>query len=277
MKEVFFFKAHSKFYMEKILLFLCLFFNILFLNAQDIDIKGKVVANEDVEGIHIINKTGNKFTITDRNGAFTILAKSQDTILISGIKYKHQEVIVDELILQAKQMIVYLEENIYQLDEVLVGKFLTGDLRSDILNTKIKDDINFYDLGIPGFTGKPLTQNERRLFEADAGKFVYFYGIGFAINVHKILNRISGRTKEMKHWVRLEAQDVCMNRAKSDFSESIFGNLEIKEHLKTDFFYYASEDAKFMELCQQENQMAMFEFLVEKLINYQDNLDESKD
>jgi hypothetical protein len=132
-------------------------------------------------------------------------------------------------------------------------------------------------VGIPGFTGKPLTQNERRLFEADAGKFVYFYGIGFAINVHKILNRISGRTKEMKLWVRLEAQDKCMNFAKSEFSDAIFGNLEIEDHLKTDFFYYASEDAKFMELCQQDNKMGMFEFLVEKLMNYNENQENGKD
>jgi hypothetical protein len=264
--------------MGKPLLFLCLFFNVLVLNAQDIDIMGKVVAEgHDVEGIHIINKTANKFTITDLNGSFTIPAKLNDTILVSGIKYKHQEVIVNDLILQSKSMIVYLEENIYQLDEVLVGKFLTGDLRTDILNTQIKDEINFYDVGIPGFTGKPLTQNERRLFEADAGKFVYFYGIGFAINVHKILNRISGRTKEMKLWVRLEAQDKCMNFAKSEFSDAIFGNLEIEDHLKTDFFYYASEDAKFMELCQQDNKMGMFEFLVEKLMNYNENQENGKD
>lgn len=264
--------------MEKPLLYLCFFLNAFALNAQDVDIKGKVVAkDDDVEGIHIINKTANKFTITDANGAFTIPAKRHDTILVSGIKYKHQEVIVNDLIMQSKSMTVYLEENIYQLDEVLVGRFLTGDLRTDILNTKIKDEINFYDVGIPGFTGKPLTQNERRLFEADAGKFVYFYGIGFAINVHKILNRISGRTKEMKLWVRLEAQDDCMNRTKSEFSEAIFGNLEIEDHLKTDFFYYASEDVKFMELCQQDNQMAMFEFLVEKLMNYNENQEKGKD
>ncbi|HEX9828170.1 MAG TPA: carboxypeptidase-like regulatory domain-containing protein [Flavobacteriaceae bacterium] len=265
--------------MEKPLLYLCLFFNALALNAQDMDIIGKVVAEgDDVEGIHIINKTANKFTITDTSGAFTIPAKLNDTILVSGIKYKHKEVIVNDLIMQSKHMTVYLEEHIYQLDEVLVGKFLTGDLRSDILNTKIKHDVNFYDVGIPGYTGRPLTQKERRLFEADHGKMLTVFQNGLInINIHKILNRISGRTKKLKNIVRLEALDVCMNRAKSEFSEAIFGNLAIEDHLKTDFFYYASEDAKFMELCQQDNGMAMFEFLVEKLMNYKENQVEGKD
>ena len=245
--------------------------------AQEIDINGKVIADEDIEGIHIINKTANKFTITGINGTFTIPAKLNDTILVSGIKYKHQEIIVNELIIKSQEMTVFLEENIYQLDEVLIGKFLTGDLRSDILNTKIKDEINFYDVGIPGFTGKPLTQNERRLFEADHGKFFYFYGIGFAVNVHKILNRISGRTKKMRNRVRIETLDDCMNSAKSQFSESIFGDLEVEEHQKLDFFYFASEDPRFLELCKTENYMDMFEFLMDKLVNYKDNQEEIKD
>jgi len=173
--------------MVKPLLFLCLFFNLLVLSAQDLDILGKVMAeDDDIEGIHIINKTANKFTITDVNGAFTISAKLNDTILISGIKYKHQEVIVNELIIQSKHMTVYLEEHIYQLDEVLLGKFLTGDLRTDILNTKIKDEINFYDVGIQGYAGKPKTQSERRLNEAITG--------GGFIPLNPIINAITGRT-----------------------------------------------------------------------------------
>jgi hypothetical protein len=255
---------------------------MLVLNAQDMDIEGKVVAEgDDVEGIHIINKTANKFTITDTSGAFTIPAKLNDTILVSGIKYKHKEVIVNDLIMQSKHMTVYLEEHIYQLDEVLVGKFLTGDLRSDILNTKIKDEINFYDLGISGYTGKPKTQSERRLYEANGAglnyKVLILQVLSGNIPINPILNGISGRTKMLKERIRLEALDVCMNKAKSEFSEAIFGNLAIEDHLKTDFFYYASEDAKFMELCQQDNGMAMFEFLVEKLMNYKENQVEGKD
>jgi hypothetical protein len=178
-------------------------------------------------------------------------------------------------------MTVYLEEHIYQLDEVLVGKFLTGDLRSDILNTKIKDEINFYDLGISGYTGKPKTQSERRLYEANGAglnyKVLILQVLSGNIPINPILNGISGRTKMLKERIRLEALDVCMNKAKSEFSEAIFGNLAIEDHLKTDFFYYASEDAKFMELCQQDNGLAMFEFLVEKLMNYKENQVEGKD
>lgn len=258
-----------------ITIFLFIGFNSL---AQEVEINGKVIADDDIEGIHIINKTANKFTITGINGTFTIPATLNDTIVVSGIKYKHKEIVVNELIMQSQVMTVYLEENIYQLDEVFIGRYLTGDLRSDILNAKIKDEINFYDVGIPGFTGKPLTQSERRLFEADHGKmFSVLQGSLFYVNIHKILNRISGRTKRLKNYVRLETLDDCMNSAKSEFSESIFGGLEIEENQKLDFFYFASEDPKFQELCKSKNPMEMFEFLVDKLVNYQDNQEEIKD
>jgi len=249
-------------------------------NAQEIEINGKVIVDgeNDVEGIHIINKTANKFTITGVNGTFIILAKLNDTILISGIKYKFKEVIIDDLIIQGKQMTIYLEENIYQLDEVLIGKFLTGDMRTDILNTNIKDEINFYDVGIPGFTGRPLTQSERKLFEADSGKMVsVFQNSLIGINIHKILNRISGRTKKLKQIVRIGAIEDCMSKAESEFSEAIFGELIIEENLKQDFFYFASDDPKFLELCKSNYAMEMYEFLVEKLLNYKDNLDVVED
>jgi hypothetical protein len=250
------------------------------LNAQEVKINGKVIVDgdNDVEGIHIINKTANKFTITGVNGTFIIPAKLNDTILVSGIKYKFKEVIIDDLIIQGKQMTIYLEENIYQLDEVLIGKFLTGDMRTDILNTKIKKEINFYDVGIPGFTGKPLTQSERKLFEADHGKmFSVFQNSLIGINIHKILNRISGRTKKLKQIVRIEAIEDCMNKAESEFSDAIFGELIIEENLKQDFFYFASDDPKFLEICKSNYSMEMYEFLVEKLINYNDNLNEGED
>ena len=46
---------------------------------------------------------------------------------------------------------------------------------------------------------------------------------------------------------------------------------------KLDFFYFVSENPNFLELCKVSNSMEMFEFLVDKLVNYQDNQEENKD
>ncbi|MFC4723445.1 hypothetical protein ACFO5O_14005 [Geojedonia litorea] len=247
------------------------------LSAQEVILNGRVIADDEVEGIHIINKTAGKFSITNQHGEFIIPGKLNDTIIISGIKYLREEVIVNAQMYNSKTLEIPLTENINQLNEVIVGRVLTGDLRSDIENANIKSEINFYDVGIPGYTGKLKTQSERRLFEADNGKFFVFYGIGFAINVHKILNRISGRTKQLKLHVRLEALDTCMLRAKSEFSETLFGDLNIEDHLEMEFFYYVSEDPEFLEICKRDNAMEMYQFLVEKLVNYKENQSDVED
>jgi len=261
------------------LIVITFFFSLaMYTNAQEVEINGKVIADDDIEGIHIINKTADKFTITDSNGAFVIPAKLNDTIIVSGIKYKRQEIIVNEMIKRSKEMTVYLEEYVYQLDEVLIGKFLSGDLQADILNTKIKNETNFYDVGIPGYTGRQMTQNERRLYDADYGKsFGILQNSLLNVNVYKILNKISGRTKKLKNIVRLEALNDCTKSVQSEFSEILFGNLEIEEPQILDFFYFASEDPDFLKLCKSKSSMSMYQFLVDKLVNYKENLEEGED
>ncbi|WP_299228627.1 carboxypeptidase-like regulatory domain-containing protein [uncultured Psychroserpens sp.] len=259
-----------------VLLIVCLF-KLSILVGQTTDISGKVIANSDVDRIHIINKTSNKFTTTDDNGVFTIPAALNDTILISAIQYKSLEIKVNQFMIQSQKMVVNLTEKINELDEVIVGKVLTGDLTSDVQNSDAKADINFYDVGIPGYTGKRKTQKERRLYDANHGKYVYYYGLLASININKILNKISGRTKRLKNLVRLEQQDTCMQRVNSEFSDDLFGDLDLEDHLKTEFFYYASEDPKFLELCKLNSDIKLFEFLAQKLLDFNNQVESTKD
>ena len=67
-------------------------------------------------------------------------------------------------------IIVQLEDSVTALNEVTIGNILTGDLNSDINNSNSERPLNFYDLGIPGYTGLRKTQIENRLDEADAGR-----------------------------------------------------------------------------------------------------------
>ncbi len=233
-------------------------------NAQIVEIKGKViVADDEIEGIHVINKTASKFTITNYNGEFTIPAKLGDTIVFSALKYKPKEMVVHSEIIKSKTLNVYLTELVNQLDQVIVGKVLSGDLLSDIENSEAKRDINFYDLGIPGYTGKPLTQSERRLNEATTG--------GGFLPLNPILNAISGRTKMLKNQIKLERLDECLDRIKSELSVIFFENNQLGDSLRTDFFYYCSEDIVFSNICSMSNDLKTLEFLKEKLRDYKHN------
>ncbi|MDG5492826.1 carboxypeptidase-like regulatory domain-containing protein [Psychroserpens sp. SPM9] len=244
--------------------------------AQTIDLKGKITASSDLGSIHVLNISAQKFTVTNDEGKFELPAKVNDTILISSIQYTPQTIVVSKANMELKFIAITLTDRVNELDEVVVGKVLTGDLMSDIENSDAKRDINFYDVGIPGYTGKPKTQKERKLYEADAGKSIVIAPLYVGINIHKILNKISGRTKKLKQAVRLEEQENCINKTASEFSEMLFSDYEIEAHLKTDFFYYVSEDPNFAKLCKDYNSFKMYEFLLQKLYLFNETDEISK-
>jgi hypothetical protein len=245
--------------------------------SQTTIVKGQIDASSELEGIHILNISAEEYTVTNRNGGFEIATKINDTILVSSVQYIPKTVVVTQSIISSGFITIKLEDRVNELDEVIVGKVLTGDLMSDIENSDAKPDINFYDVGIPGYTGKPLTQKERRLREADGGKFVYYYGLVATINIHKILNRISGRTKKLKRILRLEEQDTCMEKAISELSNELFGHIELETELKIEFFYYASEDPKFLEVCNLNSDIKLFEFLIDKLLAFNAQVESGED
>jgi hypothetical protein len=244
--------------------------------AQSVEIKGQVFANYNVEGIHVINKTSKKYTTTTALGSFEIEAKLNDTLVFSSIQYKLVAVTVSSEIMTEKKITIFLEEQINALPEITVGKVLSGDLEFDVKNAEVGKPIDFYDVGIIGYTGKPKTQNERRLHEADAGKMIPSVGFGFSLNFYKLLNRITGRTKMLKERVRLEANDELLYKISTEFSEEFFKTHPLNENLVREFFYFCSEDKNFESRCKGKNAIEIYDFLEEKYIEFKKNIN-SKD
>ena len=242
---------------KKVAFLILCFIQFGFVFSQSSEIHGKVTASSDIDRIHIINKTANKFTITNDDGEFKISASVNDTILISAIQYKPIEVLVTPKIIQSKFISLDLTDKITELDEVVVGKILTGNLLSDIENSDVKRDINFYDLGIPGYTGKQKTQSERRLHQATTG--------GGLVPLTPILNWLSGRTKELKGQIERENVDNAMNDVMSDLSEMLFDIDNLEEAKRVEFFYFVTDDPNFLPLSKLNNDFKMLEFLQLKL------------
>jgi hypothetical protein len=239
-------------------------FQVESMVSQTVEIYGKIESNDDVENIHIINKTARVFTISNQAGNFKISAKINDTLVFSSVQYQTKILVIDENILINKRVNVFLEEHINELDEVFVGKFLTGDLLSDINNTEGEPPINFYDVGIPGYTGKIATQSERRLNEATTG--------GGIIPLNPILNAISGRTKMLKQQVALEAKDELLFSIKARLSEVFFELNPLEESLIMDFFYFCQEDENFMNACKNQSDLKILQFLGNQYNQYINNL-----
>ena len=251
---------------------------VLLVKAQSVEINGKVISDKDVENIHVINKTAQFFTVTNKDGGFKIEAKLNDTLIFSSIQHKTKHVTVTGIMLALKACIVKLEEQVNELDEVLVGKVLTGDLLSDIKNLEGKPPLNFYDLGIPGYTGKPATQSERRLAEAGEFKPKMLLGLlGGGVPLNPILNGISGRTKMLKNRVALEEREELMQNIKARLAKDFFIANPLEDHLKMDFLYFCADDENFIEYCKNQTDFKVLIFLRMKYKQYQENRKTVKD
>ncbi|CAH8283850.1 hypothetical protein EV196_103480 [Mariniflexile fucanivorans] len=250
------------------------------VNSQSFEILGKVETNTDLENIHVINKTAQIFTITNRNGEFKIVAKLNDTIMFSSLQNKPKTVVITKNILLFKALRVTLEEQINELDEVTIGKILTGNLLSDIQNVEGDVPINFYDVGIPGYTGKPATQNERRFNEAITGpggqKLKWYSPLTGSIPLNPIMNAISGRTKELKNQIKLEEKEELMQSIKGRLAKDFFASNPMEEDLKMDFFYFCADDENFIKYCENQSDFKILIFLRQKHKQYMENLNPNK-
>ena len=248
--------------------------------GQSIELTGKVKSTTDVENIHVINKTSNVFTITDKEGKFKILAKLNDTISFSSIQHVPKFVVINKLIHSARIIEVVLEEQINNLDEVTVGKVLTGNLLLDINNVQGEPPLNFFDVGIPGYKGRIKTQSERRLSEASqlapkAGGSLG--GVGGSISATALINAISGRTKMLKNRVEMEERESLMQSIKARLGRDFFASNPLDEDLRMEFFYFCSDDENFIKYCKNQTDFKIFIFLRMKYRQYLENLNESRD
>jgi hypothetical protein len=163
-----------------------LVFNIA--SSQQIDLEGKVTNAFDIEGIHILNKTSKYNTVTNEFGEFIIRIQVQDTIIFSSIKYQIKELIITEDIYYKKKININLNELVNELDEVLIGNTLTGDLFTDLKNIKVEETFNFDDVGIPGFKGEP----EEKIVPLAAAAFP------LNVNIEALYKHIGGYYKKLK-------------------------------------------------------------------------------
>ncbi|MGB5417717.1 hypothetical protein [Algibacter sp.] len=245
--------------------------------SQSIEILGRVESTSDIENIHVINKTAQVFTITDKEGHFSITAKLNDILSFSSIQYKLKEIVVSENIIKNKAVFVFLDEQINELDEVVVGKLLSGDLMADITNVEGKAPINFYDVGIPGYTGTPATQSERRLSEAGIFKPKMLLGLlAGGVPLNPIINGLSGRTKMLKKRVDIETRETLMQSIKSRLSKDFFASNPLDEALKMDFFYFCADDENFIKICENQTDFKILIFLRMKYKQYLANYNASK-
>ncbi len=234
---------------------------------------GKVLTTQDAENVHIINKTLKKNTITNSFGVFDIEIQLQDTLVFSSIQHELQVLIIEQDIYKNGTVVITLKERVNKLNEVVVGKVLTGNMNSDISNVD-GEPMTSKKAGIPSFQGKPLTPAQRYL--KDAGDLNpklggSLGGLGASIRLVPVINAITGRTKQMKKYVRLEEREILMYHLKTHVCPVLLNEYPLEDELLMEFLYFASEQPEFLERCKNQTAVNQYEYLKEKLHLYQRN------
>lgn len=216
------------------LLFLLIaLFSISSRGQQRQELRGEVRDVSDLESIHVMNLNSRYNTITNQDGAFVIAAKANDTLMLSSVQYEVKKVVITQKVLDEQPLIVYLKEAINELDEVYLGPKLTGNLSSDLKNIKTERQLNFDDVGIPGFKG----EHEEKIPNL-VGQVI----TPVSVDVEGLYKYISGYYKKLKK--RREWQQQNENVAallvlySSDFFSEAF---QIPEHRTYDFLLFCLE------------------------------------
>lgn len=243
--------------MIRLLLFLILLPLVSFCQEM---VKGKILNASDVEGIHIFNKTLQKYTITNEKGAFEIVARVNDTLVFSALQYKLKTHVVylEDFI---RPIELQLEEKVNELDEVFIRSALSGNLLVDTKNIKTEQPaVTSESLKLPNAHVEKKVIEERRLYTATHG--------GGLLSVDMLINAISGKTKRLKKQLKLYKRSLLEDEVYSEFKDFIAFDFEIPEDKVYDFVFFAGNDPLFDSIVKTNNIEVILAFLKTKSKEY---------
>ena len=238
--------------MKQILLLLftvLLFFQSVFSQTL---LKGKVISDaSNLDGIHVINLTNEKSTMTEKGGFFSILAKANDTLMFSGMQIKGLQIILKQSDFSESLFFMRLKQQITMLDEVYIKDY---------------SEINAFSLGIIPFGTKTYSPAQRRL--RTAGKFEWYSPLLIPVggmSVDGLINKISGRTAMLKKELEVEKKETLQAKIYNLYDDDFFvKTLKIPAEYVKGFQIYVIDDPRLIASIKAKNK-TMTTFLLGEL------------
>ncbi len=219
-----------------------IFLFISFLaNSQHKFIDGRITNGKDVEGIHILNNSSRFNSVTNAYGEFSITVQQGDTLIVSSITYAPKQVIVEKASYDSGFISITLQELVNELEEVYLGPSLTGNLERDLQRIKVTDQINFDDVGIPGFKGNP---------EEKIAPIVP----GLGVDVESLYKHLSGYYRKLRLQRKWDAENAVVLQIIYLYSPSFFEEVYgIPEEKLTDFLLFCVETTQIKKDFNDQN------------------------
>lgn len=255
-----------------------LFFSIAFIfftaigSAQEgerIMIEGNinVPEGETPEGIAVINITGQSATVSNEEGYFDLQVTAGDTLRFSSLQFQDFSVIVDEGVIEQKELNVFVSEAVNVLPEVVVTPYdLSGNVRVDVeiipavtvdLPDQSAAEINPYEWE---FAPDPLVSPPNA-----AMRFATIYS-GNAFDMANIFRHIF-TTRDVINDLDLDEdlEEQLKELREDDFFEE---HLNIKEENIEEFIVYAAEHGLTPEMLDPDNELILIDFLVARSFDF---------
>ena len=201
---------------------------------------GKVYSDSlEVEGIHIYNKSSGKGTITNNHGEFNMPVKLNDTLLISGLQFLYQELIIDRKRIENSQIAIHLFQKINVLEEVIVRQHkLIGNLTEDSFNApleKLKVNAKALDFSMIDFS-RPVTNKIDDIDRMKPPPIIGMVDPAYMMGVGGTVGLGTYKSKEQKKLEKLEEKDTFNNKIKALITKEYFTDtLKIPEN-EIDYF-----------------------------------------
>ncbi|CAM4338348.1 hypothetical protein [Zobellia nedashkovskayae] len=254
-------------------LFVLLNANSCFSQDKTKLLKGKVqnAANE-IRDVLVVNLDSKKSTITDSLGLFTIEVKLGDIVRVSAVQYLTKDISISDTIFNESLIKVNLIENVINLNDVTVTPYnLTGRIDQDLNRLGLEPIVTSGSLDLPNADLDVMSQSERLLIEADRGKYFNFYVIALTINTHKILNRLSGRTKSFEEMiVRDEIMDMEREVITKFSKKTLAESFDIPETNVDGFLTYCMSQNDFTTLSERANTIEIWAYLKERSLEFKE-------
>ena len=192
------------------------FATIISFAQEETSVKGIVISSSTdvpLEGVNIVNLNQVKGTATDDKGAFTIIAKANDTLHFSYLGYKSIKVRVTNDWLKFGETQIEMTESALALEEVVVRQLrLTGYLEVDVKQVPIKSN---YRYSISGLNNKGYEAGNR---SPNAVSKV----LGAIFNPADFLYNIFGKKpNELRKLKQMKEDDQIRNQLASRFDREM--------------------------------------------------------
>ncbi|TYB79274.1 hypothetical protein [Bizionia myxarmorum] len=238
-------------------IFLLTFGTIFSQTTKRVEVEGKIIASNDVEGVAIFNKSSKKGTIASVDGDFTIEVGLNDILEISALQYEPRTVTINQDVMDSKKLRLFLVESLTTLSEVLLlPSKLTGDLLVDIKNAEVQKAIimSFGNLSNFEFPEDAFTKPINTV--TNQGDFYNGINVASILGINKWVNKPLKKDtiKNLDENRPLDLSDIYSPKYINETYNIPLNRVEA-------FFAFVTENGFKASLLGKKNEMKRMEFL----------------